>query len=49
MEENGMAKAPHRSYSPDLESSDFYLFGHMKPCLRGQSFKSADKLFSAIE
>jgi hypothetical protein len=26
MEENGMIRAPHAPYSPDLASSDFYLF-----------------------
>jgi hypothetical protein len=48
-EENGMARAPHPSslYSPDLAPSDFYLFGYMKHCPRGQSFEADDELFSA--
>jgi histone-lysine N-methyltransferase SETMAR len=49
MEENEMARATHPPYSPDLAPSDFYLFGCMKHCLRGQSFEAADELFSAIE
>jgi hypothetical protein len=49
MEENGMARAPHPPYSPDLAPSDIYLFGYMKYGLRRQSFEAADELFSAIE
>jgi transposase len=49
MEENGMIRAPHPRYSPDLTPSDFYLFGYVKHCLRGQSFETADELFSSIE
>jgi hypothetical protein len=49
MEENGMARASHPFYSPDLAPSDFYLFGFMKCCLRGQSFEAFDALFSASE
>jgi hypothetical protein len=51
MKENGMMmiRASHPSYSPDLASPDFYLFGYVKLCLRGQSFKSTNELFSSIE
>jgi hypothetical protein len=49
MEENGMIRAPHPPYSPDLALSDFYLFDCVKQCLRGQSFETADELFSSIE
>jgi hypothetical protein len=51
MEENRMARAPHppSPYSPHLAPSDFYLFGYMKHCLRGQSFEAANEHFSAIE
>jgi hypothetical protein len=49
MEENWMIKAFHPPYSSDLAPSDFYLFGYVKHCLRGQSFETADKLFSSIE
>jgi hypothetical protein len=47
--ENEMARAPHPPYSPDLATSDFYLCGYMKHCLRGQSFEAPDELFSASE
>jgi hypothetical protein len=49
MEENGMIRAPYPPYSSDLAHSDFYLFGYMRHCLRGQSFEAADELFSAVE
>jgi histone-lysine N-methyltransferase SETMAR len=49
VEENGMARAHHPPYSPDLAPSDFCLFGYMEHCLRGQSFEAADALFSASE
>jgi hypothetical protein len=32
MEANGMEKAPHPPYSPDLDPLDFFLFGHAKEC-----------------
>jgi hypothetical protein len=31
-----------------LEPSDFYLFSHVKHCLRRQSFETADELALAI-
>jgi hypothetical protein len=49
MEENGLERAIHSPYSPDLASSDFYLFSHVKHCLRGQSFETADEPFLAID
>jgi hypothetical protein len=51
IEENTMIRAPHpaRPYSPDLASSDFYLFGYGKQCLRRQSFEMAGELFSVSE
>jgi hypothetical protein len=51
MEENAMIGATHpaRFYSPDSAPSDFYLFGYVKHCLRGQSFEAVDELFSSIE
>jgi hypothetical protein len=41
MERNAMERAPHPPYSPDLATSDFYLFGHVKQRLRG--YESADQ------
>jgi hypothetical protein len=32
-----------------LALSDFYLFSHVKHCLRGQSFETADELSLAID
>jgi histone-lysine N-methyltransferase SETMAR len=48
-EENGLERAIHPPYSQDLAPSDFYLFSHVKHCLRGQSFETADELFLAID
>jgi hypothetical protein len=44
-----MKSALHPPYSPDLASSDFYLFGYVKRCLSGLSFEEADQLLAAIE
>jgi transposase len=49
IEENGFERAIHPQYSPDLAPYDFYLFSHVKHCLRGQSFETADELFLAID
>jgi hypothetical protein len=44
-----MKSAPHPPYSPDLGPSDFYLFGYVKRCLAGISFKDADQLLAAVK
>jgi exoribonuclease R len=49
MEENGLERVIHPSYLPDLALSDFYLFSHVKHCLRGQSSEMADELFLSID
>jgi hypothetical protein len=49
MEENGLERAIHPPYSQDLARSDFYLFSHVKHCLRGQLFETADELFLVID
>jgi hypothetical protein len=49
MEQNGMKRASHLPYSPDLALSDLYLFGHVKRCLAGNAFEDADELFGAIQ
>jgi hypothetical protein len=41
--------ADHPSYSPNLAPSDFYLFGHVKGVLRGESFETREQLLSTIE
>ena len=48
MEAHGMKKVPHPAYSPDLAPCDFFLFGHVKKLLQGQSFQTRDELFSEI-
>jgi hypothetical protein len=47
--ENRMKSAPHLPDSPDLASSDFYLFGYVKRCLTVLSFKDADQFLAAVE
>jgi hypothetical protein len=49
MEENGLERAIHQPYSPDLASHDFYLFSHVKHCLRGPSAETAGEIFLAID
>jgi histone-lysine N-methyltransferase SETMAR len=48
LDENGMMKAHHPPYSPDLAPSDFYLFGYIKRNLSGTSFDEGEELLSAI-
>jgi hypothetical protein len=49
MEENGLQKAIHSPYSLDFAPFDFYLFSHVKQCLRGQSFETVDEHLLAID
>jgi hypothetical protein len=37
-----MKMAPHSLYSPDLASSDYYLFRSVKDCLASLFFESTD-------
>jgi histone-lysine N-methyltransferase SETMAR len=48
LEANGMEKAPHPPYSPDLAPSDFFLFGHAKRMLCGSAFGSSEELLSGV-
>jgi hypothetical protein len=48
LEENGMRKAHHPPYSPDLAPSDFTLFGYIKTNLSDTSFDEGEELLSAI-
>jgi histone-lysine N-methyltransferase SETMAR len=43
-EENLLRLAVQPVYSPDLAPSDFFLFGHIKHCLRGIAFPSREEL-----
>jgi hypothetical protein len=42
--DNGMKRAPHLPYSPDLVLCDFSLFGHIKGRLTDASFEEFDQL-----
>jgi transposase len=47
-EENRLCLAIHPPYSPDLASSGFFLFGHIKHCLQAIAFPSQEELLAAI-
>jgi transposase len=49
MERNAMKRAPHPPHSPDLASSEFCLFDHLKQLLRGHEFADREVLLYAIE
>jgi hypothetical protein len=49
MECNAVKRAPHPPSSPDLAPSDFYLFGHVKPLLRGHELADREALLHTIE
>jgi hypothetical protein len=49
MEHDAMTIAPHPAYSPDLSTSYFYLFGHVKHLLRGYEFADREALLHAIK
>jgi histone-lysine N-methyltransferase SETMAR len=49
MGQAAMAIASHPLYSLNLAPSDFYLFGHMKEWLGGESFEAGERLLSAVE
>jgi hypothetical protein len=49
MAQNAMVIAAHAPYSLDLAPSDFYLFGHVKGLLWGESFETGEQLLSAVE
>ena len=40
---------PHHAYSPDLEPSDFYLFGKLKDKFEGTRFENDEELEDAIK
>jgi hypothetical protein len=48
MAQNAMEIATHPPCSLDLASSDFYLFGHVKDLLRGESFETGERLLSPV-
>jgi histone-lysine N-methyltransferase SETMAR len=46
--ENHIGLVPHPPYSPDLAPSDFWLFGHVKTSLVGQTFDEPEQLLEVI-
>jgi histone-lysine N-methyltransferase SETMAR len=40
---------PHPAYSPNLASSDFYLFGPLKKALGGKRFIADDKIKLSVQ
>jgi histone-lysine N-methyltransferase SETMAR len=49
IEESGFAVIPHPPYSPDLAPCDFYLFGKVKPMLKGIRAKSAREIIGKFK
>jgi hypothetical protein len=47
-DENSLVIVLHPPYSPGVGSSDFSLFGHIKPSLSGRVFNNIDELFEAV-
>jgi hypothetical protein len=45
----GIELLPHPALSPDLESSDYYLFHSMAQFLRGKKFQSVEDVKVAVE
>ena len=41
---NNMTLMPHPPYSPDLTSSDFFMFFHMRKVLRGKRFAHVEEV-----
>ena len=39
----------HSPYSPDLAPSDFWLFSHLKKCVRGKRFSYNDEVIAAVD
>ena len=49
VERNGYELMPHPAYSPDLASSDFFLFPNLKKDIRGRYFRSDVEVLTAVE
>jgi histone-lysine N-methyltransferase SETMAR len=48
LELNGMDRAPHPPYSPDLAPCDFYIFGYIKQVLTGREFAERMGFLEAV-
>jgi histone-lysine N-methyltransferase SETMAR len=46
--ENHIGRVPHPPYSPDLAPSRFWLFGHLRTSLVGQTFDELEQLPEAM-
>ena len=49
VERNGYELLQHPAYSPDLASSDFFLFPNLKKDIRGLHFRSDEEVVTAVE
>ena len=47
-ERNGYELIPHPAYSPDLASSDYFLFPNLKKDIRGRHFRSNEEVVAAV-
>ena len=45
----GFVELNHPAYSPDIASTDYYLFSNLKKFLRGKSFGFSDEAIQAVE
>jgi hypothetical protein len=48
-EKLGFKEVSHPPYSPDISPADFYLFGHLKSFLRGQTLRSLEHLKAVVD
>ena len=48
-ERNGYKLIPHPAHSPDLATSDFFLFPNLKKDIRGCHFRSDGEVVTAVE
>ena len=49
VERNRYELIPHPAYSPDLASSDFFLFPNLTKDIRGLHFRSDEEVMMAVE
>ena len=49
VEQNGYELIPHPAYSPDLASSNFFLFPNLKEDIRGLHFRSDEEAVTAVK
>ena len=47
--QTGLVELNHPAYSPNIASSDYHMFFHMKKFLRGKSFGSNDEVIRTVE